>query len=88
MEFVQRGGRGQTPNPNPNFGSIKKHFGDGLRLLAPNFIEKIFIDGVGNTWYSCLFQNLVQGKANQTMTLYHLFLSIKLSIQKNLLAKS
>ena len=47
MEFVQRGGRGQTPNPNPNFGSIKKHFGDGLRWLVSIFRNQTLLGGVG-----------------------------------------
>ena len=37
MEFVKRGGRGQNPNPNFNFGSIEKHSWYSLVRLNSNF---------------------------------------------------
>ena len=44
MDFVQRGGRGQTPNPNffgLHFGSIEIKSGDGLGRLIPIFGSKL-----------------------------------------------
>ena len=45
MEFVQRGGRGQTPNPNLHFGSIEKHSGYSLDRLISIFGSKLQGEG-------------------------------------------
>ena len=43
MEFVQRGGRGQTPNPD--FGSIEKHSWYSLLFLICIFKSKLYGGG-------------------------------------------
>ena len=42
MVFVQGGGRGQTPNPNLNFGSIEIHSGYSLGRLISIFGSKLY----------------------------------------------
>ena len=37
MEFVLRRVRGQTPNPNPIFGSIEKHFGVNKKFVQNQY---------------------------------------------------
>ena len=39
--FVQRGERGQTPNPNLHFGGIEKHSGYSLDQLISIFGSKL-----------------------------------------------
>ena len=41
IEVVQRGGRGQTQNPNLHFGSIEKHSGYSLDQLISIFGSKL-----------------------------------------------
>ena len=50
MVFVQGGGRGQTPNPNLNFGSIEIHSGYSLGRLISIFGSKLYGgEGGGST---------------------------------------
>ena len=52
MEFVQRGGRGQTQNPNLNFGSIEKHFGVNKKFVQNQY------------FYLTIFQNFPNSQKN------------------------
>ena len=49
MVFVQGGGRGQTPNPNLNFGSIEIHSGYSLGRLISIFGSKLYGGEGGST---------------------------------------